>query len=295
MAWRDRRKKIIKLWIVQRVTRVGTPQAARIRSKLALGSNAPCRGFYWGSFLRISFGIFHFSQQSRILVKLSLELRASPPPHPAPQTFGANQLPYFIVSSPQAQSGTNAWNTKVDQAKRRDWGCDWSSTYRVLLWVQLAQPQPPWSPPPHPLRDRNADSQKTWCRPTGSRGPAASRTPERPGEMPAPMRGTEWHTPPLIVLITFHKWCVYVCVCVSEREREREEEREETAYSRSINGAGGGGRGGEGADKFAACLFTCKSSAPAAASPRLGPGRSLWSGCIPYWEPWLMRDRSWRR
>lgn len=65
------------------MTRVGTPQAARIGFKLAPGSNAPCRGFYWGSFLRISFGIFHFSQQSRILVKLSLELRASPPSRPA--------------------------------------------------------------------------------------------------------------------------------------------------------------------------------------------------------------------
>lgn len=35
------------------------------------------------------------------------------------------------------------------------------------------------------------------------------------------------------------------------------------------------GRGGEGTSKGDRMLFTCKSSAPEAASPRLGPGRSL--------------------
>ena len=91
---------------------MGTPQAARIRFKPAPGSNAPCRGFNCGSFLRISFGILHFSQQSRILVKLSLELRASPSSRPA--KFWNKPAPRVHSKRPT----TSVWDKCLKHARR---------------------------------------------------------------------------------------------------------------------------------------------------------------------------------
>lgn len=60
-------------------------------------------------------------------------------------------------------------------------------------------------------------------------------------------------------------------LCMSYSEQKENGEGE----AGKGGGTSAGGRGEEGTSKGDRMLFTCKSSAPEAASPRLGPGRSL--------------------